>query len=248
MAWRMQIAAAAFAVLLAGCSAQPSGSTDAASAPVQSTPVAQSTPAADANATASPPPQQNLSVDDLLAHPAAQTAAEHAQEQEQGTPASAGSEPAPPAAASADAVADAGDDAAYARVVSVTKLSGPRQVCTDHTIIEHRHPHDRHRVAGTVIGGVVGGLIGNTIGGGSGRALATAGGAVAGGLVGRHIQREHQRRDTITRVVRRCRPVAGGQEGVALYDVVYAYQGRTFHARLDHDPGERVKLPVRSVE
>jgi hypothetical protein len=33
-----------------------------------------------------------------------------------------------------------------------------------------------------------------------------------------------------------------------LYNVVYAYQGQNFHVHLDHDPGDRIALPVRSVE
>ena len=36
--------------------------------------------------------------------------------------------------------------------------------------------------------------------------------------------------------------------GVILYDVVYAYQGENFHVRLDHDPADRLVLPVRGVE
>jgi len=134
----------------------------------------------------------------------------------------------------------------YARVVSVQKEPGPRQVCTDQTIVERRHPGDHH-VAGTVAGAIVGGIIGHKIGRGNGRALATAGGAVAGGAIGRHIARENDR-DTVTRVVTHCRPATAAEEGVQIFDVVYAYQGQTFHARLDRDPGDRIALPVRGVE
>jgi hypothetical protein len=42
--------------------------------------------------------------------------------------------------------------------------------------------------------------------------------------------------------------VTQAEQGTQLYEVVYAYQGQNLHARLDHDPGDRIELPVRSVE
>jgi uncharacterized protein YcfJ len=136
----------------------------------------------------------------------------------------------------------------YARVISVQKIPGPRQICTDRTVVERRKPEDKNKVAGTVIGAIAGGVLGHQIGRGSGRTVATVGGAVAGGAIGRHIQGEHQDRDTVTRVVKHCRPATKTEEGAVLFDVVYAYQGQNFHARLDYDPGDRIELPVRGVE
>lgn len=212
------------------------------------------------NSTSNPPQQQNLSVDDLLGKPAAQptgTAPQEANSSGTANPA-----PAPPAQPASASTQPANDDPAlsqqsrdmeedggaaeYARVVSVKKLAGPRQVCTDERVVERRHPGDH--TTGTVVGAVVGGVLGNRIGRGGGRTLATVGGAVAGGAVGREIGREHDRRDTVTRVVRHCRPATNAQEGADLYEVIYAYQGQNLHARLDYDPGERIRLPVRSVE
>lgn len=141
-----------------------------------------------------------------------------------------------------------GDEGQFARVVSVQVLSQPQRVCTPQTITERRPPEDRHQVAGTVIGAIAGGLIGSKIGRGGGRRIATVGGAVGGGIVGKKIQEEHQDNDTVTRVVQRCHTVTPGRDGVALYDVVYAYQGQNFHVRLDHDPGERIELPVRGIQ
>jgi uncharacterized protein YcfJ len=136
----------------------------------------------------------------------------------------------------------------YARVISVQKIPGPRQICTDQTVVERRKPEDKNRVAGTVIGAIAGGVIGHQIGGGRGRTVATVGGAVAGGAIGRKVQGDHQDQDTVTRVVKHCRPVTKAEEGAVLYDVVYAYQGQNFHVRLEHDPGDRIELPVRGVE
>ena len=137
----------------------------------------------------------------------------------------------------------------YARVVSVKQIPGPRQICTNQTVVERRKPEDRHRVAGTVIGALAGAVVGHQIGGGRGRTVATVGGAVAGGAIGRKVQGDHQDNDTVTRVVKHCRPATQAEtQGATLYDVVYAYQGQNLHVRLDYDPGDRVELPVRGVE
>jgi len=157
-------------------------------------------------------------------------------------PVAEGSEPA------ADNAAAIPDGVEFARVISVQKIPGPRQICTDQTVVERREPEDKHKVAGTVIGAVAGGVIGSQFGGGRGRTVATVGGAVAGGAIGRKVQGNHQDQDTVTRVVKHCRPATKEEEGQVLYDVVYAYQGQNLHVRLDHDPGDRVELPVRGVE
>jgi uncharacterized protein YcfJ len=195
-------------------------------------------------------PEKNASVADLLSGsnatrpataPPVATAAPVAQAP--ASPALPGEAPNPVAPSAAAGAVE------YARVVSVQKISGPRQICTDQTVVERRAPEDRHRVAGTVIGALAGGVIGHQIGGGRGRTVATVGGAVAGGAIGRKVQGDHQDRDTVTRVVKHCRPATQAEtEGATLYDVVYSYQGQNLHARLDYDPGDRVELPVRGVE
>jgi uncharacterized protein YcfJ len=140
-----------------------------------------------------------------------------------------------------------GADGEFARVVSVAPVTGPHQVCTNETVTEQRKPNDHHQVAGTVIGAIAGGVIGSQFGGGKGRTLATVGGAVGGGVVGKEVQKNHQGSDTVTHVVKRCHTVDESTTAAPLYDVVYAYQGQNFHVRLDHDPGDRVALPVRGI-
>lgn len=138
-------------------------------------------------------------------------------------------------------------DVEYARVVSVTPVTGPRQVCTNQTVTEQRKPDDHHQVAGTVIGAIAGGVIGSQFGGGKGRTLATVGGAVGGGVVGKEVQKNHQSKDTVTHVVKRCHMVDQPAGTAPLYDVVYAYQGENVRVRLDHDPGDRLALPIRGI-
>ena len=207
--------------------------------------------------TAQPPPTdeaqrgQNASVAELLSAPVAPAPAAPAEPgaMDPALATSTGTAALhPPAATENAGTAAPIDDVDYARVVSVAKIQGPRQICTDRTVVERRKQEDKHRVAGTVIGAIAGGLIGNRIGRGRGRTVATVGGVVAGGAIGREVQGSHQDRDTATRVVKHCRPVQPSEQGQDLYDVVYSYQGQTFHARLDYDPGDRIALPVRGVD
>ena len=166
------------------------------------------------------------------------------------------------AAASADADRAAprenavADDAAtaprYANVVSVQpvkrKVSHPREECRDERVVHRAKPKDQHQVAGTVIGAIAGGVIGNQVGRGRGRDAATVAGAIGGGYAGKKIQQDHQRSQTYTTVERRCRTIDEPADEVVAYDVVYEYLGTTQKVRLDHDPGDRVELPVRGIE
>lgn len=238
----LPVTTAAIAFVLSACSQSPPPPSQAAAPPPATQGQAPAAP--DAAATASANPQQNASVADLLAPAAQQPAADHAPVE--AAPAAAGANiPADGMSQTAPAPAD---NAEYATVISVKKIEGPQQVCHDETVVEKREPQDKHKVAGTAIGALAGAVIGNQFGGGRGRTVATVGGAVAGGAVGRKVQENQQDKDTVTRVVKRCRPVSPSEAGKPLYDIVYSYQGQTFQARLDYDPGDRVALPVRSVE
>lgn len=139
----------------------------------------------------------------------------------------------------------------YADVISVNPvtqaLNNQREECHDEQVVHRRKPKDEHQIAGTVIGAVAGGAIGNQVGGGRGRDLATVAGAIGGGVAGKKIQEKQQRGDTYTTTERRCRTVDEPGEEVVAYDVVYEYRGQTHEVRLDHDPGDRIELPVRGM-
>jgi uncharacterized protein YcfJ len=159
-----------------------------------------------------------------------------------------------PAVAPAQAVATpaAAEPARSAAVISVQpvtqKIDHPREDCRDERVVHRRTPKDQHQIAGTVIGAIAGGVIGNQVGGGRGRDLTTVAGAVGGGYAGKKIQQGQQNRRTYTTIERRCRTINEPSEDVVAYDVVYEYLGSTHQVRLDHDPGERVELPVRGIE
>ena len=142
---------------------------------------------------------------------------------------------------------------AYAQVISVVPVrdtkSASHRECRD-VEVTHRAPvKDKDKIAGTAIGAVVGGLVGNQVGGGRGRDLATVAGAVGGGIAGRKIQENQQDKRTVTSVQERCRTVKDSSSSGAIvgYDIVYEYAGESHKARVIDDPGERIALPVRSI-
>ena len=155
------------------------------------------------------------------------------------------------AACNRDANADAGvaasaDGAKYANVVSVDPVretvNNPKQVCHDEVVNTTTPPKDQHQIAGTAIGAVVGGVLGNQVGGGKGKTLATVAGAVGGGYAGKKIQESRQHATTTSTTVRRCETVNNTSTKLVGYDVRYEYNGVTRTVRMDHDPGDRVKV------
>jgi uncharacterized protein YcfJ len=229
--WR-QCALGVLVALLAACGNQ-------SAAPLANASTQPSTPSSEPPAATAPSPAQDATVAELLGGSDSQQPAPL----EQSAPAQKG----PPNQAGEITASPEGAAGEFARVVSVAPVTGPHQVCTDETVTEQRKPSDEHQVAGTVIGAIAGGVIGHQVGGGRGRTLATVGGAVGGGVVGKEVQKNHQGKDTVTRVVKRCHTVDASAATAPVYDVVYAYQGQNFHVRLDHDPGDRLALPVRGI-
>lgn len=247
------IGLAALLGLLAGCG-QQAATPEAAVDPVAG---AESTPEIVDPATGQPvgsyPRDEPAGGSDLAAGDAALTAPPII------TVPPATSAPNPPVAArpsssrSAAGTAPAAATDSYARVVSVKpvkrSIDTPREVCHEETQTYARAPKDDNRIAGAVIGGVIGGVAGSQVGSGRGRDAATVAGAIGGVVAGRRIQEENQRRNqqAETRTETVCKTVTDSVEVVYAYDIDYEYGGRVMSARIDHDPGERVKLPVRSI-
>ena len=230
--WR-HVALCGLVALLAACGDK--------SAPASAATVAAPSPTPGGNATTTAP-SQDATVAELLAGSDSQPAAHDRSPPPQNGPSTEST-----MGTASGTLQGADADAQYARVISVTAVTGPHQVCTNETVTEQRKPNDQHQVAGTVIGAIAGGVIGNQFGGGRGKTLATVGGAVGGGVVGKEVQKNHQSRDTVTHVVKRCHMVDQPAGAAPLYDVVYAYQGENIRVRLDHDPGDRLALPIRGI-
>jgi uncharacterized protein YcfJ len=119
----------------------------------------------------------------------------------------------------------------------------PREHCTDVQVQRQAPVKDEHRIAGTAIGAVVGGVVGHQIGGGSGKKLATVGGAAAGGYAGNQVQKNMQRKDTVTATERQCKTVHDKSQKLVGYDVTYRLDGKEGTVRTSFKPGD--KLPVK---
>jgi uncharacterized protein YcfJ len=239
----------------ASAAAQPGK--DAAAPPATPAASAQTPDAkSDPNAAANPRPSDAPASDTSSDKPVQSSYYARQQQPASGTstpPEAAASIPpaAPPSTSAAPPPIQGGDAGArYANVISVqpVKQTGPHEECQDVRVVHRHKPKDDNQIAGTVIGAVAGGVLGHQVGGGRGRDLATVAGAVGGGIAGKKIQENQQNQRTYTTTERRCRKVDGPSEQVVAYDVVYEYLGSTHQVRLDHDPGDRVELPVRGIE
>jgi len=112
------------------------------------------------------------------------------------------------------------------------------------------------RTVATVVGGIAGAVLGSKVGGGTGAYAATAIGSMVGGMAGRQVyERTQANRNVRPGVVSVCdpEPVRDGYAGgysrtsdgrTTAYDVTYEYNGRRYTRRMDHHPGERVRVRV----
>lgn len=133
---------------------------------------------------------------------------------------------------------------AYAQVLNVThvyedvRVPRPVETCEDYERVERVRPQS---AGGTVLGAIIGGVVGNQVGSGSGRRAATAAGAIAGGVIGREVGT-----DTRVSTESRCRMSEEYvlEQQIVGYDVEYRYRGEVFMSRLDHNPGDRLRIRV----
>ena len=103
----------------------------------------------------------------------------------------------------------------------------------------------------TIVGGIAGAVLGSKMGSGSGTYAATAVGSMLGSMAGREIYDQSQRERYVRGgSVRVCEPepvypgYARQSRGANLYDVTYEYNGRRFTRRMDHHPGDFLRVRV----
>jgi uncharacterized protein YcfJ len=136
-----------------------------------------------------------------------------------------------------------------ARVVAVTpiyetvRIAVPREHCW-----EERRPQARYRdsYTGPLVGAIVGGVVGNRFGAGSGKTAMTIAGTLLGASIASDLdQGTHPVARRSHRSVR-CETVDEYEtrEEIVAYRVKYRYQGRIYHKRMDHDPGDTIRLWV----
>ena len=128
----------------------------------------------------------------------------------------------------------------------------PQQECYEEQVLtqpaQAAQPDDGKRVGGTLLGAIIGGVIGSRFGKGDGRKAATAAGVVAGGAIGNNIAAagDSSVPATLPRYTtqRRCRQIEGAQRHIVGYDVEYRYRGELYTARMNTDPGDRMRVRV----
>lgn len=126
-------------------------------------------------------------------------------------------------------------------IYRTVQVSSPSQQCYQQPVVRREGGSN---TAGTVLGAVIGGVLGNTVGKGDGRKAATVAGAVVGGAVGNRVASRDDR--VVQESVTRCQQVqnVGTERRIVGYNVEYRYRGQTYMARMDYDPGERVRVRV----
>jgi len=129
-------------------------------------------------------------------------------------------------------------------VTEIVQIPEEQQVCREvpvqHNVAEHRSP------APLIFGSILGGVIGSQFGGGSGKTVATIAGATIGGAVAQSSQNRRYPAQHYTTLEQRCYMETNwrNEERVVAWDVDWAYQGKTYHNRMDEHPGDRIRVRV----
>ncbi|ROR32771.1 glycine zipper 2TM domain-containing protein [Inmirania thermothiophila] len=135
-------------------------------------------------------------------------------------------------------------------IVRVVEVSTPRRVCRE--VVVTREEPARVSPSSAILGGIIGGAIGNQFGRGRGKDAMTVAGIALGASVGHDIARSGAKGRTHTTTEQRCEVVAERheEEQTLGYRVVYRYRGQRYETRMDHDPGDRlrVRVSVQPVE
>lgn len=138
-----------------------------------------------------------------------------------------------------------------ARVVAVepiyetVRVAVPRERCW-----EERHPRSGYRdqasYTGPLVGAIVGGVVGNQFGAGSGKTAMTIAGTLLGASIGNDLDAGPRSVSHRPHRQVRCETVDEYQtrEEIVAYRVKYRYKGRIYHTRMDHDPGDTIRLHV----
>lgn len=139
----------------------------------------------------------------------------------------------------------------YAKVLDVqpvtetVRIPEERQVCREERV---QHHVAEHRAPGSVLfGTILGGVIGSRFGGGHGKTVATIAGATIGGAIAQDAQYRHNPPRHYTTLEQRCYIETNwrSEERVIAWDVDWAYQGKTYHSRMNEHPGDSIRVRVR---
>lgn len=146
----------------------------------------------------------------------------------------------------------------FAQVTRVEPITRPleRRVpveeCWTETVRYDTPPRDDYEsLTGTLIGGVIGGALGNAVGHKKkNKQVGTAVGAVLGASIGHDLTRGgshyQERGEGYYQDERRCETHYQTQyeEKVIGYNVWYRYRDNNYSTRMDHDPGQKIRVRV----
>ncbi len=106
--------------------------------------------------------------------------------------------------------------------------------------------HDHESYTAPLVGAIVGGVVGNQFGRGSGKTALTVAGGLLGASIANDLRHDGTLADYRPRHRRRCESFdrVSEREEIVGYRVKYRYKGRIFHTRMDHDPGDRIRVRV----
>jgi uncharacterized protein YcfJ len=142
------------------------------------------------------------------------------------------------------------------------KVSTPRRECWEEEVRYPVHATGGHAdsAGNMIIGGIIGGVIGHQIGRhvhhGRGKHVATLAGTLVGASIGHDAAARRPRVVTGERhgyqrgygrgYEQVCQTISDyhTEERVEGYRVTYRYHGKTFHTRMDQDPGDRIRVRV----
>jgi len=143
----------------------------------------------------------------------------------------------------------------YARVIKVktiykhVKVALPHKECWDEHRVRPINRHASHKnVEKVILGSIIGGAIGHQVAKRHDNAAATAVGALIGAALGheagRHDREKHESRIEHTQ---RCQTDTEYRDEKKAdgYRVTYRYHGETFHTRMRHRPGKRLRINVK---
>lgn len=144
-----------------------------------------------------------------------------------------------------------------ARVIKVkpiyesVRVSVPEEHCWRERRYQSQY-HGRESYTGPLVGAVVGGVVGNQFGAGSGKTAMTVAGTLLGASIANDIDKDGRAVDYRPAHQRRCETVERyeSREEIVAYRVKYRYKGRVYRTRMDHDPGNtiRVHVTIRPID
>lgn len=129
-------------------------------------------------------------------------------------------------------------------ITRTVEVSRPRRECWDEEVTRYDY---QESATPMLLGGIIGGVIGNQFGGGSGNKAATVAGTLLGASIGHDSGRQNAYARPVTDYEQRCEVSDDSyvEERITGYHVTYRYHGEVYETRMDHDPGEWVRVRAR---